>query len=190
MNSALGLCAALLLTGPTGMTMATPCPPPCVGYEMRTVICYRPEWRDEKVPCLVQKVSYRQEVTPVKTSVWVCKPFEQRVRTACYVPVPKIVEREVWTCVMVPAVYIDPCLGCCSIICQPCWISRRVGCTDYDYRMEEREQSVIVWRWVEQPTVVDQVRWIPVVTQEQSWTLRRYCVMVPYQATVCVPCCP
>ena len=42
-------------------------------------------------------------------------------------------------------------------------------------------------RWVQQETVVNQVRYIPVVTQEQSWTVRHYCVTVPYQAYVCVP---
>ena len=36
--------------------------------------------------------------------------------------------------------------------------------------------------------LVDQVRMIPVVTKEQAFTVRRYCVSVPYQTTVYVPC--
>jgi hypothetical protein len=50
---------------------------------------------------------------------------------------------------------------------------------------------VRTYRWVPQPTMVEQVRWIPEVSQEQVWTVRYTCVMVPYQALVCVPVyCP
>ncbi|MSQ95102.1 MAG: hypothetical protein EXR98_11180 [Gemmataceae bacterium] len=72
-----------------------PCPMPCyIAYEMRPVVCYRPEWREEKVPCVVQRVSYRKEVTPLKTQVWTLKQFDEWVRTSYYVPLPREVERE------------------------------------------------------------------------------------------------
>ena len=155
---------------------------------MCPVVCYRTEWREEKVPCVVQKVSYRQEVVPVKTCVWVPQEFDQQVRRSYYVPVPREVEREVASCVWVPVVTFDPCSCCCVVRWCPQMVTTRVRCMVYDYRPEERVETVRVCRWVQQETVVNQVRCIPEVTPEQSWTVRRYCVSVPYQTYVCVPC--
>ena len=156
-------------------------------YEWRPVMAYRAEWREEKVPTVVQRVSYRKEVTPVKTQVYVARAFDEVVRTSYYVPVPREVEREMPRCVMVPVTMFDPCTCCCYVSYCPQWVVERVRCVEYDFRREERADNVKVWRWVAQDTVVDQVRWIPVVTQEQSWTVRYHCVMVPYQTMVCVP---
>ncbi len=47
-----------------------------------------------------------------------------------------------------------------------------VCCVEYDYRPEERVETVRMCRWVQHETVVNQVRCIPVVTQEQIWTVR------------------
>jgi hypothetical protein len=158
---------------------------------MRPVICYRPEWREEKVPCVVQRVSYRKEVTPVKTQVWTLREFEERVRTSYYVPVPREVEREVQRCVWVPVMMFDPCTCCCFVTYQPQMVVQRIRVVECDYRKEERDVNVRVCRWVQEPRVIEQVCWIPQVTQEQVWTVRRYCVMVPYQTFVCVPVyCP
>jgi hypothetical protein len=90
--------------------------------------------------------------------------------------------------VMVPMVTFDPCSCCCVVRWCPQLTTTRVRCLEYDYRQEERVENVRVCRWVQQETVVNQVRCIPVVTQEQAWTVRRYCVAVPYQTYVCVPC--
>ena len=65
MNFAMSACFALIQAGPTpafaqASYFGPPCyPAPCVTYEMRPVIYYRAEWREEKVPCVVQKVSYQ-----------------------------------------------------------------------------------------------------------------------------------
>ncbi len=164
------------------------CPPTCwVTYQYQTVMSYRPEWRAEKVPCVVQKVSYRQETTKVPVTVYVPKMFDEKVRTSFYVPTPKIVERPVTTCVMVPMVSVDPCWGCSYVTCCPQWVTQTVKCTVYDYKLQTRDDVVKVCRMVPEQRMVDQVRWIPQVTQEQSWTVRYTCVMVPCQTTVCVP---
>ena len=193
MNAATLLSAALLSWGTPGVPVQasqTQSPPSIVpGYEIRQVVCYRPEWREEKVPCVVHRVDYRKEVTRVKTQVWVPKQFDEKVRIAYYVPVPKEVERDVYTCVMVPMMMVDPCTGCCFVSCYPSWVAQRVRCVEYDYRKEERNENVKVWRCVQQDTVVDQVRWIPVVTEEKSWTVRHYCVMVPHATAYYVPSC-
>jgi hypothetical protein len=191
MRFALAACVALLLAGPTPAfaqwCYIGPACVPCVTYELRPVICYRTEWREEKVPCVVQKVSYRQEVIAVKTSVWVPQEFDQQVRRTCYLPVPRVVERDVQAWILVPTVTFDPCSCCCVVTWCPQLTVKRVRCLEHDYRKEERVETVRVCRWVQQETVMNQVRCIPVVTQEQAWTVRRYCVTVPYQTYVCVP---
>jgi hypothetical protein len=189
MRFALAACVAFLFAGPTP-AFAQWCyigPPCCIAYEMRPVTCYRTEWRAEKVPCVVQKVSYRQEVIPVKTSVWVPQEYEQKSRRSYYVPLPRVVEREVAQWIWVPTVAFDPCTCCCVVSWCPQLTTTRVRCVEYDYRLEERLETVRMCRWVQQETVVNQVRYTPVVTQEPSWTVRQYCVTVPYQVYVCVP---
>jgi hypothetical protein len=125
---------------------------------------------------------------PVKTQVWEPQMVDQVVRTCYYVPVPRDVVRDVWYCVMVPSVTIDPCSGCPYVTCCPQWVSQQVRCLVYDYRLEERAVNVKVCIWVPRDTVVEHVSYVPEVTQEPSWTVRRYCVMVPYQSVIWVPC--
>ena len=159
----------------------------CISYEMRPVICYRPEWRDERVPCVVQRVSYRREVSQVQVQRWVAEPVERQVRLSYFVPVPREVERDVWRCVTIPIATIDPwtCCPCWTYATQ--WVRQPVRCIEYDFRREERDEVIRTCRWVQQPVMVEQVRWIPEYSQEQIWTVRRTCVMVPYQTMVCVP---
>jgi len=161
--------------------------PVCVSYEIRSVVCYRPEWREEKVPIVLQRVNYRQEVTPVNSFVWVPKEFDEKVQRTYYTPVPRVVERDVASWCWAPWVWCDPCTGCPYVSYYPKQTVQRVQCVEYDYRREDRVEAVRVCRWVQQPTVVNQVRWIPEVTNENSWTVRRTCVMVPYETKVCVP---
>jgi hypothetical protein len=196
MRYALAIGAALLLLGSVNGSAhafgcepwACYCPPVCcVTYQYQTVTSYRQEWRAEKVPCVVQKVSYRQETTYVPVTVYVPKMFDEKVRTSYYVATPKIVERPVTTCVLVPMVSVDPCTGCCYVTCCPQWVTHAEKCTVYDYQLQTRDDVVKVCRRVPEQRVVEQVCWIPQMTQEQSWTVRYTCVMVPCQTTVCVP---
>jgi len=155
---------------------------------MRPVICYRPEWREQQVPVMVQCVRYRQEVTPVRVPVLVPQEFDVQVRRVCYTPVPRAVDRDVPALIMVPTIAFDPCTCCCIVRWCPQVTVTRVRCVEYDYRPEERIENVRSCRWVQQEQVVNQVRLVPEVTQHQVMTVRRYCVMVPYQTFVCVPC--
>ncbi|HZZ82484.1 MAG TPA: hypothetical protein VFE62_28555 [Gemmataceae bacterium] len=187
------LCVPLLLLSPVSAFaqcyIGPFCPVPCITYEWRPVVCYRPEWREEKVPCVVQRVSYRQVVTPVNTKVCVPQEYQASVRRVCYTPVPRQVERDVPALTMVPMLAWDPCSCCCVVRWCPQITSTRVRCVEYDYVPQERVDNVRCWRWVLEDRVVNQVSCVPVVTQEQVTTVRRYCVMVPYQTYVCVPRC-
>lgn len=194
MRLAVAACVAVLWTGTFGGSadaFCVPvCPPVCcVTYEWRPVVCYRPEWQAEKVPCMVQRVNYRREVTPVKVQCWAPKWVDEPVRVSYYTPVPREVEREYARCVMIPVPWVDPCTGCCFVTYCPQWVKDRVRCVEYDYRRDEREERVRVCKWEPYWTSVDQVRWVPEVTQEPSWTIQYRCVMVPYQSMVCVPVC-
>jgi hypothetical protein len=154
---------------------------------MRSVIGYRAEWREEKVPIIVQRVNYRKEVTPVKTFVWTLQEFDEKVQRIYYTPVPRVVERDVASWCWTPWVWCDPCTGCPVVSYYPKQTIQRVQCVVYDYRPDVRVEAVRMCRWVQQPTVVDQVRWIPEVTPEKSWAIQRSCVMVPYEMRMCVP---
>ena len=117
----------------------SPCfPPCCVTYELRPVVCYRPEWREEQVPCVVERVNYRREATPVRVQVMVPRMFDEQVRTACYVPTPREVEREIWRCVVVPVVAVDPWTCCPCVTYTSQWVRLRVRCVEYEYRVVER----------------------------------------------------
>lgn len=197
MKSIIAACLALLtwaIAASSGQAFCGPiCAPMCcLTYEMQKVVCYRPDWREEKVPCVVQQVNYRCEVTPVKVQVMVPRMFDQQVRTACYVPTPREVERDVPRCIMTPCVVIDPVTCCPVVTYTPQWFTQKVRCVEYEYRLVEGVQNVQVCRYVPEDRVVQQVRYIPEVSQVQTWTVRRYCVMVPYETMVCVPCwrCP
>jgi hypothetical protein len=161
--------------------------PVCVTYQMCPVTCYRAEWRAEKVPIVVPRVTYRKEVTPVEVMVWVPKAFDEKVQRTYYTPVPKVVERDVPGCTWVPIVWCDPCTGCPIVTYCPQMSVQRVQCIEYDFQRDDRVEAVRVWRCVQEPRKVDQVRWIPEVTNENTWTVRYTCVMVPYQSYMCVP---
>jgi hypothetical protein len=187
--------AANAYYGPPLVCCYPVCPPPCcVAYETRVVTCYRTEWHQEKVPIVIQKVNYRPETIKVKVTVYVPAMFDQKVQTCYYIPVPKVVVQDVVSCVWVPFSLCDPCTGCCYTSCCPQWVTRKVQYTVCDYLPQVREDVVKVCKMVPQEQIVDQTRLIPVVTQEQGWTVRYSCTAVPYQTTVnvpvYVPCCP
>lgn len=184
------LAAALLVSAAVSQVDAQGC---CVAFEMRRVVCYRAEWREEKVQVEVQRVNYRREVTQVRVQCWVPRETEENVRRTYFTPVPRVVERDVPVCTVVPAVSFDPCTGCPYVCYVPHMTVQRVRCVEYDWRRDERDERVRVCRWVQEERMVDQVRCIPEVSQERVWTVQRTCVMVPYETYVCVPtwmpCC-
>jgi hypothetical protein len=63
----------------------------------------------------------------------------------------------------------------------------------WDCKQEVRQITVKVCKWEAQARETKCKRYIPECRPEVVETVRRYCVMVPYEATirvpVCVPCC-
>lgn len=180
-------CLALLILPTVSQAQCCWYVPVCVSYEVRPIIAYRPELREEKVPIVVQRVNYRREETPVRTTIWKLQGFDERQPRIYYTPVPREVERYVPVWSWAPWVWCDPCTGCPFVSYYPVQTVQRVRCIEYDYRREETMVNVRVYRWVQEPYEYNQVRWIPEVARENSWTVCRTWVWVPYETTAPVP---
>jgi hypothetical protein len=171
------------------------CPPvqTCVKYEERTVTCYKPEWKEEKVKCVVRKVYCRVEEVPVKCTVMV--PKWETVKETCryLVPVPRTVEREVVRCRYVAETRTDECTGCTYTCYKPETFTEKVKCTVWDCKEETKDVMRKVCRWEPEVREFKQRRVIPESREETVEMVRRYCVMRPYETkvkvAVCVPCC-
>jgi len=175
---------------------APPCPPPTVTYVDKVVTCYRPQWKEEKVKCVVNKMYCRVEEETVKRTVMVPKWIDVKQTCTYLVPVPKTVEREVVCCRMVPVQMTDPCTGCAYTCYKPQEFKEKVKCTVWECKSESRDVICKVCKYEPQTREYKQKRIIPECRQETVDCVRRYCVMVPQQVTVRVavctpaPCCP
>src|SRR5687767_10976110 len=70
----------------------------CVAYEARTITCYKPEWREEKVDVTVHRMQCKEVVDKVKVTVMVPNWVdEKRTFTVCRYE-PKTVVRDVVRC--------------------------------------------------------------------------------------------
>jgi hypothetical protein len=158
------------------------------------VTCYRPEWKEEKVKCVVNKMYCRAVEETVKCTVMVPKWVDVKETCVYLVPVPKTVDRVVVSCRMVPETTTDPCTGCTYTCYKPQEFKETVKCTVWDCKRESREVVRKVCTYEAQTRDVKQRRIIPECRQETVDSVRRYCVMVPHQVTVkvpvCTPCCP
>jgi hypothetical protein len=145
------------------------------------------------VPCVVPRVTYREQVTPVHTVAYRPEWEQQTRKVVYYVPEPRVVERDVVTSQFVPVLAGSPITGCAVNYC-PVPAVQRVSCVVCNYRPEVRDQVTNVCRLVPEVKVVQQRSYVPEVGYETSTTVRYDCVMVPYQQVVnvpvCVPCWP
>jgi hypothetical protein len=172
------------------------CPPPCppkITYVEKVVTCLRPEWKEERVKCVVNKMYCRVQENTVKCTVMVPKWVEVTDKCVYMVPVPKTVEREVVRCRMVPVQMTDEC-GCAYTCYKPEEYREKVACTVWECKREVRDVVRRVCTFQPQVRDVVQRRLIPECRPETVEYVRRYCVMVPHQVTVrvpvCTPCCP
>jgi hypothetical protein len=189
----LGVSAAPALAFGRSRDCTPPCPTTLV-WEERVVTCYKPEWREEKVKCVVNRVHYKAVDVPMQCTIMVAKWDNVKEHRTFYTPVPKTVEEEVVRCKMVPVQSTDPCTGCTVTCYRPETYTEKVKCTVMTCKVETREVTVKRCRWEPQVKQFTQRRYIPECRPETVSTVRRYCVMVPYQTTVKVPvrvpCCP
>jgi hypothetical protein len=137
---------------------------------------------------------------------------EPRVINVCRAE-PFEVVRDVVTCRSVPVCCVDPCTGCTYTTCRLEQVVQKVKCVQYRTVTEQQKIMVNVCRMQEQvrdiqvcklvpkqimvdvctyqtkEEVVNVTRCVPYTYTEEQVVTRRFCVMVPYQATVRVPVC-
>jgi hypothetical protein len=167
--------------------------PCCVTYQTCVVTTYRPEWREDKVACVVDKWTSRVVVDRMNVKVlvphWV---DEKRVVVSCYYE-PKLVESAVVRCCWVPVWYFDPCT-CCPYVCwRPQTYVQRVASTIYVAKSVQTVVPVKECRMVLEDRPVETRRVVWENHPQRVISVRRTCVMVPQSMTVTVPvyvpCC-
>ncbi len=192
------LMAAMAIWGlgaaPSWLNAQTCCyAPPCVTYQPCVVTCYRPDWREEKVPVQVDNWTSREVVQKVKVQVMVPHwTDESKVVVSCRYE-PKIVQSDIVRCCYVPMCTIDPCTCCPTTCWVPQTYVQRVACTVYEAKQFQTVVPVKVCRMVAEERVVETRHCVWENNPVQVMAVRRYCVMVPQPTTVMVPvytpCC-
>jgi hypothetical protein len=195
---------------------AAPAPPPPPQYVEKVVTCYKTEWREKNVECVVNHMVSHEEVR--KHTSTVCVPvWKEEKRTVTeYKSVPKVVEREVVVCKKVPAPCETPCGGCesgCDNGCghhrhrlfghrhkgcddcgceTPCNVVRevqKVKCTVYECVPVKKDIVVKVCHYEQQQKVYETKCLVWECKPEKVMKKVRYCERVPYQTTIKVPVC-
>lgn len=175
------------------------CPPPCcdpccVTYVDKVVTCYKPQWHEEKVECIVNKLVCKEIVEKVKCNVLVPVWTEEKRKCCHYVSEPVDVIQDVVRCRLVPCKVCDPCTGCCHTCCRAETYVEKVKCTVYKCRPVTQDVTVKVCRMECREQIVDCKRIVTECVPTKVVQCVRRCVMVPCQTVVrvpvCVPCPP
>jgi hypothetical protein len=160
--------------------------PPGTTFQKQIVTCYYPHWYQQQVPTVVPRTTYKIENTPVRTYVHVPKVVEERQTYLTYVPIARLVEKEVTTCVMLPMIVNDP-TGSPFLTIRPEIRTHTVRHAVHDLQPVLKETMVKVTKMVpvERETIHQQV--VPIVTYDEQMTTEWQCLWVPYQQVVEVP---
>jgi hypothetical protein len=160
--------------------------PPGTVFRKEIVNGSYPHWYPQQVPTVVPRLTYKDEVIKVKTWVNVPKVFVEKQSALTYVPVPRLVEKEVTTCVTVPLFLTDP-NGKPVFACRAEIKTHKVSYAVQDYVPVLKQVAVNVTRMVPQEKVVEYKQVVPVVIYDQQLTTQWQVMMVPYQKIVTVP---
>ena len=102
---------------------------------------------------------------------------------------PRVIEKEVTCCKMVPVAVKDPCSGCVYTVCKPETYVTKVQCTVYDCVPVEKKYTVTVCSYKPEIKTYERRCIVYDCKPETVVTQRAYCVQVPYQTTVKVAVC-
>ena len=145
-----------------------------------------PHWYPQQVPSVVPRVTYKDEVIKVRTWVNVPKVFVEKQSALTYVPVQRLVEKDVTTYVTVPMFLTDP-NGTPVLACRAEIKTHKVSYAVQDYTPVMKQYAVNVTKMVPTEKVVEYKQRVPVVVYDQQLTTQWQVVMVPYQKIVTVP---
>jgi len=153
----------------------------------QTVTCFKPEMRDREVTFTVFRPIPREVQREYKTTVMV--PVYRDEKQTRLVPsyVPREVEREVAYCQMVPTTCIDPCTGCPVTVCKPQTVVQKYKMTVYDCVPKSVEVTVRVCSYKSEERTWRTKCFEYDFKEEKITRKQYYCVMVPYQSKVAVP---
>lgn len=156
------------------------------GYYEKVVTAYKPVCKEERVPVVVKKLCYRDEMRPTKVTVMVPREFiEKRNKVENFeVPVEKCIQR----CRKVPVKLIDPKTGCSVVVLKDEYYTDKITV------MEPRSRVVCVdvkvCRQVPEERIVMQPCKVPEWREETIYVMRQHTEMIPYQKVLKLPCPP
>ena len=160
--------------------------PPGTTFKKEIVNGEYAHWYQKQVPTVVPRVTYKEEVTKIKTWVNVPRVVEEQQSVLIYVPVPRLIEKEVSTCVMLPIFLTDPA-GKPVISCRPEIKTHKVRYAVQEYKPVTKLTNVKVTKQVPVERIVEHRQQLPVVVYDQQMTAQWQVMMVPYQKVVTVP---
>ena len=198
---ALALCASPASAHGRRHSCASDCAPACapaVQYTTvwveKTVTAYKTEWHERDVKVVVHKPIFTEVETPHSCTVLVpeWKPVTKTITVLT--PVPKVVERDVVCCRMVPVTLCDPCTGCPYTVCKPETYVQKVKYTVTECVPTPKEVTYNVCTYKEEVRKWTTKHVVCTWKEDTEMRKERYCVSVPYPTTVkvpvCVPVCP
>ena len=155
-------------------------------FEKRVVSGYHAHWFQNQVPTIVPKIDYRIDTQQIKTFVNEPKVVEEKQKYLTYQPVPRLVEREITTYVLLPLVLAN-LSGHPMVTCTVEVRTHKVQYTVFDYRPVEKVATVKVTKMVPTPKTIEYRQAVPVVTYNQTMKTEWQYLNVPYQRVVDVP---
>ena len=161
-------------------------------YVNKIVTCYKTEWREEEVPVQVCKAVPHVLVQVHKCTVLVPDWKEvKRTYIQCK-SVPVEVWKDVVCCKMVPVCVTDPCTGCTYMSCKPETYVTKVKSICCKLVPEQVEYTCKVCTYHPEERTYQTRCVVCDYKTETVVVKKRYCVSVPYTATVkvavTVPC--
>jgi hypothetical protein len=160
--------------------------PPGTTFKKEVVNGTYPHWYLKQVPTVVPRLTYREDVTKVRTWVNVATLVDEMQSVLTYVPVQRLVEKNVTTCVIVPMFLVDPA-GNPLLSCRAEVKTHKVAYAVQDYVPVTKQVAVKVTKMLPREKIVEHKQNVPVVVYDQQMTTQWQVMNVPYQKVVVVP---
>jgi hypothetical protein len=187
---ALGLAAQAAQACHGGGCCAAPCysccPQVCVTWVEKEVTCYKPAWKSKEVEYTYNKVVCKNVTSEYTCTVY--KPVwkDKTVTQTYYVTKSRQVTHDV-TCYKPVQVQCTDCCGCCYTCCKMVPYTAQVTSTQYYCVPKQKEVNVKVCSYKPVKKTYQVTRVVATCKPVTATRTVKYCVMVPYKATVKVP---
>ncbi len=160
--------------------------PPGTTFQKQIVTCYYAHWYQAQVPTVVPRVTYKLETTAVKTYVNVPRVVEEPQTYTTYVPVQRLAQKQVTTCVMLP-LFLPDAMGGMVVSCRPEIRTHTVYFPVQDLQEVTKQEMVKVTKMIPEERITQSQQIVPIVAYDQQMTSEWKVMMVPYQRVITVP---